>query len=491
MKTKSILKTACLAACVLTLTACNNETEDIIESVSVASRATTEIVLSKNPIYTLGNQDANGIYAATPLEAISASIWEATTEMDVTIVAPQAITLTGVSARVNGEVVTFAEFQNADSENYIDLAKGEGIRFCFPMLPATGELIIRLHTTGTQIIEQSVSGEVTAGTVCTLNFSDFTVTSGNNWMAALDDDMYVSQLSLPGTHDAATGDGTTFSLGKTQSLTLQEQWNMGIRVFDLRPGYKKVRQGWFKYVNQLHIYHGIVSTDTSWDEAIDCLTANLAANPQEFAIIVMRFENDSPLYNNRSTWNSLMSNYLSSELPSAYKVDFRPDLKVADVRGKLLILSRDSYADTPITGGFISNWSHSAEGSTGGSIQGKNSTATLNVQDYYSVEDTEAKLNSIYTFMDYASNSAAGVWTINHTSGYTGSTGSNAAYCKNAANNNPSAYRYIIDNARTDGNVGIIMMDHVGSRTTKSGSTTYTVYGDLLPQAIIDNNFRW
>ena len=186
-----------------------------------------------------------------------------------------------------------------------------------------------------------------------------------------------------------------------------------------------------------------------------------------------------------------MSNYLNNELPSAYKVDFRSDLKVADVRGKLLILSRDSYADTPITGGFISNWSHDSAGSTGGSIQGKNSTATLNIQDYYSVEDTDAKLNSIYTFMDYASNSAAGVWTINHTSGYTGSTGSNAAYCKNAANNNPAAYRYIIDNARTDGNVGIIMMDHAGSRTTKSGSTTYTVYGDLLPQAIIDNNFRW
>ena len=125
MKTKSILKTACLA-CVLTLTACNNEAEDIIESTSVASRATNEIVLSKNPIYTLGSQDANGIYATTPLEAISTSTWEATTEMDVTIVAPQAITLTGISARVNGEVVTFAEFQNADSENYIDLAKGEG-----------------------------------------------------------------------------------------------------------------------------------------------------------------------------------------------------------------------------------------------------------------------------------------------------------------------------------------------------------------------------
>lgn len=460
--------------------------ESIVESRSAA------IGLSKNPIYELGSKDANGIYSATPLEAISSSTWETTTEMDVTVKAPQAITLTGISAKVNGKVVTFAEFKNSDSENHVALAKGEGIRFSFPMLPATGELVIRLHATGSQIIEQSVIGEVTAGTVCTLVFDSFTVTSGNNWMGALADDMYVSQVSLPGTHDAATGDGTSFSLGKTQSLTLQEQWNMGIRVFDLRPGYKKVRQGWFKYVNQLHIYHGIVSTKTSWDEAIDCLTANLAANPDEFAIVIMRFENDSPLYSNRSTWNSLMSNYLNNELPAAYKVDFRPDLKVKDVRGKLLILSRDSYADAPITGGFISGWSHSETGSTSGSIWGKNSsTAALNIQDYYSVTNTDQKWSSICNFMDWAGSASTQTWTINHTSGYTGSTGSNATYCKNAANNNPAAYRYIIDNDRTDGNVGIIMMDHAGSRTTKSGSTTYTVYGDLLPQAIIDNNFRW
>ena len=50
---------------------------------------------------------------------------------------------------------------------------------------------------------------------------------------------------------------------------------------------------------------------------------------------------------------------------------------------------------------------------------------------------------------------------------------------------------YIISNDRVDNNVGIIMMDHVGYRTRKNMAKNYTVYGDLLPQAIIDNNFRW
>ncbi|MCI6757401.1 MAG: hypothetical protein MR575_00560, partial [Bacteroides sp.] len=156
-----------------------------------------------------------------------------------------------------------------------------------------------------------------------------TKASGNNWITALPDNAYASQLSIPGTHDAATGDGTTFSLGKTQSLTLQEQWNMGIRVFDLRPGYKKVRKGLFKYVNELHIYHGIVETRTSFKEAVKVLSDNLAANPGEFAIILMRFENDSPLYNKRDVWNSLMSSFLtSSDFPAERRIDFRPDLTV-------------------------------------------------------------------------------------------------------------------------------------------------------------------
>ena len=115
----------------------------------------------------------------------------------------------------------------------------------------------------------------------------------------------------------------------------------------------------------------------------------------------------------------------------------------------------------------------------------------MNIQDYYSVTNSDQKWSSICDFMDWAGNASVQTWTINHTSGYSGSTGSNKTYCQNAANNNPAAYRYIIDNDRTDGNVGIIMMDHVGSRTIKSGLTKYTVYGDLLPQAIIDNNFRW
>ena len=97
---------------------------------------------------------------------------------------------------------------------------------------------------------------------------------------------------------------------------------------------------------------------------------------------------------------------------------------------------------------------------------------------------------AIAKLIDWAGNATPTTWTINYTSGNVG-VGVNASYYRNAANTNPATYRYIISNDRVDNNVGIIMMDHVGYRTRKNMAQNYTVYGDLLPQAIIDNNFRW
>ena len=182
-----------------------------------------------------------------------------------------------------------------------------------------------------------------------------------------------------------------------------------------------------------------------------------------------------------------MTSFLSSsDFPEEHRVDFRPDLTIGDLRGKILILSRDAYASVPSTGAFVSGWSHGENGSTNGTISGKSSSATLYIQDYYSVEDSNIKTAVVKEFADKAAKASTGVWTINHTSGYTGTLGSDSAYKKNAANTNSFLYDYLVCNSKPIGATGIIVMDHVGSR--KSGS--YTVWGDLLPQAIIDNNYK-
>lgn len=103
----------------------------------------------------------------------------------------------------------------------------------------------------------------------------------------------------------------------------------------------------FKYKNELHVYHGFIPTKTSFKAAVQTLMNKIDKNPSEFAVVIMQFENGSPFYNDRSVWNSLMSEFLGSEelFPSRFRIDYRPDLTVGDLRGKILILSRDAYAD--------------------------------------------------------------------------------------------------------------------------------------------------
>lgn len=148
-------------------------------------------------------------------------------------------------------------------------------------------------------------------------------------------------------------------------------------------------------------------------------------------------------------------------------------------------LSRDAYADQPITGGYISGWSFAEEGTTSARITSRVATSVLGVQDYYHVEKPEVKVKAVSDFMDWAADNASkNAWTINHTSGYTGILSTDNTYRENAANNNPTVYRRLIKGECAS--TGMVMMDWVGD--FKSGR--YEVYGDLLPQAIIDNNFR-
>lgn len=510
---KNFYRVSLLSAFAFGMVACSEESAFMPGENSVETRASVENVvnLTQNPVYTLGNKGNDGIYNAVA----NASVNDANlTTLDVVVRMPQNITLTGISfttssdkvlcgefaCDANGLTATsasanhqlFAEFKNAKGENHVEMKNGERIRFALNVAPSElNNIDICLHATGNAIFKASVKRNIVPGSKENIVVDKFTTIQGNQWMSMLDDNTPITCLSMPGTHDAATGEGTSLSIGVTQSLNLQEQWNMGIRVFDLRPGYKKVRKGFFKYENQLHIYHGVVEAHISFDQAIKRITDNLQKNPSEFAVVVMRFENSSLVCNDRNVWNSLMNEYLSKKLPQQFKVDYRPDLTLGDVRGKILILSRDAYAGQPVTGGFISGWSHNENGSENGKITSKNGTSALNIQDYYEVANINTKCNTMKHFVDLATTAENGRLTINHASGYTTNGGYKVGVFKNAAATQTGVYNYLTSDERVEGSAGIILFDRAGVRTMKNGRKNFTIYGDLAPQAVINNNFKF
>ncbi len=392
--------------------------------------------------------------------------------------------------------------------NGIELGAGETITleaFIPPVLINEDNPVkIRVHSTGS-IGAKSVTARNTIRPASKriVKLPELpTEKDGNNWITPLDDNVYVSQLSIPGTHDACTSEGLSYEgitngLAKTQTESVSDQWDMGIRAFDFRPAqYNPLFSS-----TRLQMYHGVVRINISFDAAMNLLVQKLNAHPGEFAIVIMRHESeigDLPVIGqNQSKWTSLMYTSLNSIKDKL--VMFRPDLTVGDCRGKILVLSRDQYDNGPI-GGYMTGWGFGPEGAVATATGPDGSTCSIDVQDYYDCIETaesvngimvsQTKINAVKSMLrksaaktDYRS------WTINHTSGYTSSAVSLEGYRDNAAGCNPAIYEFLTGEEwlAAPGPIGLMMMDFVGARV--SGSKT--VYGDLLPQVIIDNNYKY
>lgn len=254
------------------------------------------------------------------------------------------------------------------------------------------------------------------------------------WMAGLNDLYFVSQLSLPGAHNAATK--SLSIIGKCQDKDIAGLWDAGVRVFDLRPSDNG---------DACTIYHGILSTGVTFKSALSTITGRLQSYPTEFAIILMRKEDGDA-----DTWKTKVSSIVNSF--SGYVMPFKPNLRLGDVRGKLLILSRDYFAD----GYKIDYWNDN----TTRDVRSANGIDFV-VQDYYQVDNTTTKNDAITTLLAEArNNTSRNRMFINHTSGYTGSTGTNSNINSNANTSNTLALNTINANP---GLTGIILMDFAGS----------------------------
>ena len=378
---------------------------------------------------------------------------------------------------------------------------------------------------------------IQAGHKKILNLPNLPSPVSNNWITPLDDDILVSQLSIPGTHDAAAAhtsmplsvvpilrlgsaviEAIIGEVGLTQSLSIKEQWNLGIRAFDLRPAYSEYEPLLGDDLTGLVLWHGlVVCTDGGGDSVSNALMfsdvistlLDEIGSTQEFAVVVMRHESEkasttigNPEVNatakNTDAWAGAMGTYLKSLIDDGKAVMYDQELTLGDVAGKILFLSRDTYTGGPY-GGYIRQWPHNSmvdltntpsyiEEDAGGSKDSDD--GTLYVQDYYSISDTSEKSGYVKQMANLSTTTnlpnVAEAWFINHCSGYTGDTSSSAAYRENAAVQNLALYNYLTSDSYVAGPLGIVLMDYVGARTF-SGDT---VYGDLCVQAIIDNNYK-
>ena len=291
----------------------------------------------------------------------------------------------------------------------------------------------------------------------------------NNWMASLPGRAPLKSLSIPGTHDAGTK-GFSWN-AECQRYSIADQLSLGVRAFDLRPGVDG---------NNLVIYHSdMVHGSETLNSIFNTYESFLAAHPNEFLFVFLKNETGN------GNWPTMMKQVLDAH--AGRLLELNPYLTVEQMRGKMLVLSRDSWGDSNYGAVRANSWQDNTTFDM--TYRGKfGDELPCRIQDIYNAT-SDANLNQkksdIQRLLGEAMAGTTGKFYINHTSGYTKSYVLSNRYVADCAEKcNELALNYLRSHS---GPTGIIMMDFAGTDRLELTLTSHDTRGQLLVDAIITN----
>jgi 1-phosphatidylinositol phosphodiesterase len=159
-------------------------------------------------------------------------------------------------------------------------------------------------------------------------------TSNPGWMTSLKDDVRLSELSIPGTHDSMArlngGD-----IAKTQSMPLPNQLESGVRVLDIRCRNIK---------DVFAIHHGSVFQGTYFGDVLATVVNFLKDHPGE--TVLMRVKEEYEAANNTKSFAEVFREryWEPNETYMWQGTSSNPTL--GDLRGKIVILQNFSASQT-------------------------------------------------------------------------------------------------------------------------------------------------
>ena len=319
-----------------------------------------------------------------------------------------------------------------------------------------------------------------------------------DWLGMVKDDTKVCKLSIPGTHDTMTGMGFYQPVLKyvfnvtaiSQIATLDQQMTCGVRFFDLRPVVSIDTLAINPDEKQiLRMAHGISEIDVTFEQTLDLMQRYLKDHPTEF--FIAKVQNDNGM-ENQSNWTVLLNKLLSKEKYNGLFVEnWRPDITVGEMRGKVLLMSRFRLQDLALNYPAVyCEWTDedpdiqeslnptAQRGCSIYRLDDNTVKATLYVQDYYKTNSKVRMDNKKQTVIDMMESARAAnasdenIWIVNHTSAYT--EVSPRGYISNASLLHPLVIANLLSK---EGTVGIMPMDmacHDYVHCIINGGTPYT-----------------
>jgi 1-phosphatidylinositol phosphodiesterase len=156
------------------------------------------------------------------------------------------------------------------------------------------------------------------------------------WMAKIPDDVHITSLSIPGTHDTMTYQIGSEQL-QCQNWNLSMQLNSGLRYIDIRA---RLRD------DELHIYHANGYTGFSYEQVLLDTFSFLDANPSETILMRLKDEGNPIGTNNTLSFEDAVNYHHFSSPATAqgagkhlHKYDFAaPIPTLGALRSKIFIL---------------------------------------------------------------------------------------------------------------------------------------------------------
>ncbi|CAK4034191.1 1-phosphatidylinositol phosphodiesterase [Lecanosticta acicola] len=193
---------------------------------------------------------------------------------------------------------------------------------------------------------------------------------GCNWMSQLDDDLPMSALTLPGTHDSAAFT-RQWPFIATQRMNILQQLTSGIRYFDLRCGIRD---------DIAEMVHGPSVLDLTLSDVLSTMYMWLESNPTEGLIVQIKEDREPE----RSTvhFSQAIFSHISADSERWRTANTTPSL--GELRGKIQLFRRFRARNLFAYGIDVTQWQDNPSRpftiSTRHDVQ-------LTIQDHYSFSD--------------------------------------------------------------------------------------------------------
>lgn len=277
------------------------------------------------------------------------------------------------------------------------------------------------------------------------------VWSLNSWMTGLSDNQSLAKLSIPGTHDSGARHEPLSGTAKTQTLSIREQLDAGVRFLDVRCRHID---------NAFAIHHGAIYQQLNFDDVLNATISFLNANPKECVVMSVK-EEHTPSNNNRS-FEETFNTYVQKNPSKWYLGETIPTLGTA--RGKIILVRR--FGASNVKGIDVTNWADKATFSI------NNGKASLRVQDQYEVKNNDNKWNAITGLLSEAKSGSDAVMYLNFSSGYAPMIFGIPNITKVSDDMNSRLNNYFTTG--TQGRFGIVIMDFANAdRAGKIISTNF------------------